>query len=64
MENHLEQLHAPPVRLSVWAWLAMALALAMAYVVLLDNGALLRSSAAFAHELFHDGRHFLGVPCH
>ena len=48
----------------VWAWAVVALALTLAYLVTLDNGAVLRSGASLAHELFHDGRHFLGVPCH
>jgi hypothetical protein len=64
MENELAPL--PPTALPVpaWAWLVAVLALAVAYLVALDNGAVLRGGAAFAHELFHDGRHFLGVPCH
>lgn len=41
------------------------------YAVLLDNGALLSPllgdasyAANYLHELFHDGRHLLAVPCH
>ncbi|MDQ2826266.1 MAG: CbtB-domain containing protein, partial [Actinomycetota bacterium] len=30
----------------------------------LENGTTLRAGATVVHELFHDGRHFLGVPCH
>ena len=48
----------------VWTWAVVALALTLAYLVTLDNGAVLRGGANLAHELFHDGRHFLGVPCH
>ena len=59
-----ERIALIPARVPVWAWLVVALALACAYVVTVDNGAVLRSSAGFVHELFHDGRHFLGVPCH
>ena len=32
-----------------------------------DTGALsshVASSSMYLHELFHDGRHLLGVPCH
>ena len=50
-----------------WAWLAMALALGMLYAVTLDSGFLsskVSSSGMFFHELFHDGRHLFGVPCH
>jgi hypothetical protein len=50
-------------------WLAL-IALAL-FAVLFDNGALLApllGEAAYAqnylHELFHDGRHLLGTPCH
>jgi hypothetical protein len=50
-------------------WLAL-IALTL-FAVLFDNGALLAplfGEAAYAqnylHELFHDGRHVLGTPCH
>ena len=55
------------VTLPTWAWLAMALALGLLYAVTFDNGFLssqVTSSGMFLHELFHDGRHLLGVPCH
>jgi hypothetical protein len=47
-----------------WAWLVLALALATVYALTLENGVALRAGATVLHELFHDGRHFLGVPCH
>ena len=50
-----------------WAWLVLALALGMLYAVTFDTGLLssrLASSSMYLHELFHDGRHLLGVPCH
>lgn len=34
-----------------------------AYLVQFDQGALSRSGL-FMHELMHDGRHLLGIPCH
>jgi hypothetical protein len=37
--------------------------LALAYLVAFDQGALSRSGM-YLHELMHDGRHLLGVPCH
>ena len=37
--------------------------LALAYLVAFDQGALSRSGM-YMHELMHDGRHLLGVPCH
>ena len=55
------------VRLPNWAWMAMALALGLLYTVTLDNGLLssqVSTSSMYLHELFHDGRHLLGVPCH
>ncbi len=50
-------------------WLAL-IALTL-FAVLFDNGALLTpllgeaaGNANYLHELFHDGRHLLGTPCH
>lgn len=45
-------------------WLAVVpLLLVVGYLVLMDNGAL-SQTGTFLHELLHDGRHLLGVPCH
>jgi len=33
------------------------------YLVQYDQG-VLSQSGSFLHELMHDGRHLLGVPCH
>lgn len=61
--------HAPAagsrgVAVPAWAW-ALSLAAGFAlYLVVQDNGAVLASYGATAHELFHDARHALGVPCH
>ncbi|MBM7458610.1 CbtB domain-containing protein [Rhodococcus coprophilus] len=33
------------------------------YLVGFDNGVLSRSGM-YLHELMHDGRHLLGLPCH
>ncbi len=52
------------VQVPAWAWLLVALAALGVYLMSLDNGAVLQSVAHRAHELFHDGRHFLSVPCH
>ncbi|MGW3856941.1 CbtB domain-containing protein [Micromonospora arida] len=35
----------------------------LAYLVAFDQGAVSRSGM-YLHELMHDGRHLLGVPCH
>jgi Probable cobalt transporter subunit (CbtB) len=48
-------------------WLAL-IALAL-FAVLFDNGLLLaplfgEAAPNYLHELFHDGRHVLGAPCH
>ena len=50
-----------------WVWLMLAAALALMWVVTFEAGSLsqaVSSSNMFLHELFHDGRHLLGVPCH
>ena len=55
------------VNLPTGAWLAMALALGTLYAVTFDSGFLsshVASSGMYLHELFHDGRHLFGVPCH
>ena len=49
-----------PVRV----WLAMLLAVVVLYAVTMENGAVLADGGRYLHELFHDGRHVLGVPCH
>ncbi len=51
-------------RVPLWAWLAAVLAALAAYAVTLENGMVLQAGADVVHELFHDGRHFLGMPCH
>lgn len=61
--------HAPattPVSIPVpvLAWMAVAVGLAVVYFMLQENGALLATGWQAMHELFHDGRHALGVPCH
>jgi hypothetical protein len=51
-------------RVPAWAWLVTALAVATLYALTLENGAVLARAASTLHELFHDARHFVGVPCH
>ena len=55
---------ADRIALPAWAWLVMAMALATVYALTMENGATLQAGATVVHELFHDGRHMLGVPCH
>ena len=57
--------------LPVWTWLALALFAVLVFGVGYDQGQLLRPVLGRAavtgnvlHELFHDGRHLLGFPCH
>ena len=54
----------PDAGVPLWAWALAAAALAVMYFVMLENGALLGHAAHTLHEFFHDGRHFVGVPCH
>jgi hypothetical protein len=49
----------------------LAFVLLAIFAVLFDNGELLAPflgdvsyAANYLHELFHDGRHLLGAPCH
>ena len=64
---HAQIPHAQNPALSprlVWTALAVVTALLlMAYLVAFDQGAV-SQSGTFLHELMHDGRHLLGVPCH
>jgi hypothetical protein len=62
--------HVTPLPLPVVSprvlWTAAAVVaglLLITYLVAFDQGAVSRSGM-FLHELMHDGRHLLGVPCH
>lgn len=57
--------------LLVPALAALLLAVTLLYAVAFDQGALaapatsaMSDSGGVLHELFHDARHLLGVPCH
>lgn len=62
---------APSVTIPAWGWLFGA-ALILAYLLVMSaSGDLLipyvgqiAAAADYLHELAHDGRHLLGVPCH
>ena len=56
---------APPVPLRdlAPALLMAAALLLLVYLVQFDQGAV-SQTGAFLHELVHDARHLLGVPCH
>ena len=50
-----------------WVWLAVAAAVAVLWLVTMEGAVLSQAVTGapnFLHELFHDGRHLLGVPCH
>ena len=67
MEIEIDRAMVTQPRVRPWAWLAAAVALALLWTVLLDAGpvsAAMNQSGMFLHELFHDGRHLIGVPCH
>jgi len=51
-----------PKLLTAAAFVLLAL-LAVGYLVAFDQGAV-SQSGMYLHELMHDGRHLLGVPCH
>ncbi|HWB72940.1 MAG TPA: hypothetical protein VG452_12055 [Egibacteraceae bacterium] len=60
-----------PLPWSPWAVSAAIAAVLAWYAVAFDQGLLLapltdalRDSGGALHELFHDARHLLGVPCH
>jgi hypothetical protein len=60
---------ARPGRLEVpaWAWAVFAVAVALLWLVTMEGSFVsnvIGGTPSFLHELFHDGRHLLGVPCH
>lgn len=54
---------AVPVRDLVPVLALAAFLLLVVYLVQFDQGAL-SQSGSLVHELVHDARHLLGVPCH
>lgn len=58
-------------RVPVWGWLSLAVLLVTLFLLLSASGALLApllgqaaGATDYLHELAHDGRHLLAVPCH
>ena len=50
-----------------WTWALLAAAFAVLWLVTMEGAAvsqIIAGTPSFFHELFHDGRHLLGVPCH
>jgi len=60
-----DALELEKVKVPTWTWLLVALLIAVVYLVTVENGLVLGTTAAHRlHEFFHDARHFYGVPCH
>lgn len=63
-----EPTHVPapplaPVHVPTWAWVLVAIATVwIAYALM--GASIAPTFWDTVHEFFHDGRHFLGVPCH
>jgi hypothetical protein len=53
-----EHIHVP-----AWAFLLLVAGFFISYLILQENGWLVNHWMT-VHELFHDGRHALGFPCH
>jgi hypothetical protein len=53
-----DHIHVP-----LWAFAVMIVSLAAGYVLFQENGWVVQNWMT-VHELFHDARHALGVPCH
>lgn len=65
MSSSAAAISMPAVRVPAWVWVIAAFAVFAAYFLIQENGTLLSASAAeWLHEVTHDGRHALGVPCH
>ena len=50
-----------------WTWALLVAAFAVLWLVTMEGSAVsqvIGGTPNFLHELFHDGRHLLGVPCH
>lgn len=56
-------LDAAAIDMPWWSWAVLALALLGSYLMLQENGIVLAQWETL-HEVFHDGRHSLGFPCH
>jgi hypothetical protein len=50
-----------------WGFAVLLAAVTVLWLVTFEGGPLseaIGQAGSFFHELFHDGRHILGVPCH
>jgi Probable cobalt transporter subunit (CbtB) len=61
---------AVPVNERLLGALSLAAGAILFYLVMLDHGQVINLligsgvTGSYLHELFHDGRHFGGAPCH
>jgi hypothetical protein len=65
-KTHAAQPLTTPAVSARQLWIALAVVaglLLLTYLVAFDQGAV-SQSGMYLHELMHDGRHLLGVPCH
>ena len=65
--NRAPAAHPLPLPLPRWSWAALAAAVLVLWLVTMEGSVVshaLAGSSTYLHELFHDGRHLLGVPCH
>ena len=56
-----------PLEIPKWAFLLLVAAVAVLWLVTFEGGVVSESlgqAGTFLHEVFHDGRHLIGVPCH
>lgn len=59
-----ESVSAPLAR---WGLLLLAIAVGVLWLATFEGGPVseaLGQAGSFLHEVFHDGRHLIGVPCH
>jgi hypothetical protein len=71
MEDQMAAITTVPERAVVpvprAGFLLLALAVTLLWLVTFEAGPVseaIGQAGTFFHELFHDGRHLLGVPCH
>jgi hypothetical protein len=58
---------ARPFAIPRWAYLLLVGAVAVLWLVTFEGGVVSQSlgqAGTFLHEVFHDSRHLIGVPCH
>lgn len=59
--------HPGPISTPAWVSAVLAVSVSLLWLVTMEGQAVSQAiggTSRFLHELFHDGRHLLGVPCH